>query len=81
MSEIEVTEGRLLSQDFGVGGPPTAAEAPFPPADSGKTPDILAAEIRTIKAQTGRMVLNISGANICVVYGLNQLAIPFEQSD
>ena len=28
--------------------------------DSGKTPDILAAEIRTIKNQTGRMVLNAS---------------------
>ena len=60
MSEMEVTEGQLLSQDFGVGGPPTAAGAPFPPTDSGKTPDILAAEIRTIKAQTGRMVLNAS---------------------
>lgn len=49
----EVTEGQLLSQDFGVGGPP-------PRLDSGKTPDILAAEIRTIKSQTGRMVLNAS---------------------
>ena len=26
MSEMEVTEGQLLSQDFGVGGPPTAKE-------------------------------------------------------
>ncbi|WP_297311607.1 DUF3102 domain-containing protein [uncultured Oscillibacter sp.] len=60
MSEKEVTEGQLLSQDFGVGGPPATAEAPRPPVDSGKTPDILAAEIRTIKAQTGRMVLNAS---------------------
>ena len=60
MSEMEVTEGQLLSQDFGVGGPPTTAEAPLPPVDSGKTPDILAAEIRTIKDQTGRMVLNAS---------------------
>ena len=60
MSEMEVTEGQLLSQDFGVGGPPAAAETPLPPVDSGKTPDILAAEIRTIKAQTGRMVLNAS---------------------
>ena len=24
MSEMELTEGQLLSQDFGVGGPPTA---------------------------------------------------------
>ena len=60
MSEMEVTEGQLLSQDFGVGGPPTAAEVPLSPVDSGKTPDILAAEIRTIKNQTGRMVLNAS---------------------
>ena len=60
MSEMEVTEGQLLSQDFGVGGPPAAAETPLPPVDSGKTPDILAAEIRTIKNQTGRMVLNAS---------------------
>lgn len=59
MSEMEVTEGQLLSQDFGVGGPPaTAGDTPLP--DSGKTPDILAAEIRTIKSQTGRMVLNAS---------------------
>lgn len=57
---MEVTEGQLLSQDFGVGGPPATAEAPLPPVDSGKTPDILAAEIRTIKNQTGRMVLNAS---------------------
>ena len=60
MSEMEVTEGQLLSQDFGVGGPPAAMESPLPPVDSGKTPDILAAEIRTIKNQTGRMVLNAS---------------------
>ena len=60
MSEMEVTEGQLLSQDFGVGGPPATAEVPLPPVDSGKTPDILAAEIRTIKNQTGRMVLNAS---------------------
>ena len=60
MSEMEVTEGQLLSQDFGIGGLPATAEAPLPPVDSGKTPDILAAEIRTIKNQTGRMVLNAS---------------------
>ena len=59
MSEMELTEGQLLSQDLGVGGPPaTAGDAPL--QDSGKTPDILAAEIRTIKSQTGRMVLNAS---------------------
>ena len=59
MSEMDLTEGQLLSQDFGVSGPPaTVGDAPLP--DSGKTPDILAAEIRTIKSQTGRMVLNAS---------------------
>ena len=59
MSEMELTEGQLLSQDFGVGGPPaTAGDTHL--QDSGKTPDILAAEIRTIKSQTGRMVLNAS---------------------
>ncbi len=59
MSEMEVTEGRLLSQDFGLGGSLSATED-APLSDSGKTPDILAAEIRTIKSQTGRMVLNAS---------------------
>ena len=35
MSEMEVTEGQLLSQDFGVGGPPaTVGDAPL--QDSGK---------------------------------------------
>lgn len=59
MSEVELTEGQLLSRDFGAGGlPATAGDAPL--QDSGKTPDILAAEIRTIKSQTGRMVLNAS---------------------
>ena len=66
MSEINVhtagdepDDGKFLSEDYGVGGPPAAAgDAPL--QDSGKTPDILAAEIRTIKSQTGRMVLNAS---------------------
>ena len=31
MSEMEVTEGQLLSQDFGVGGPPATTEVPLPP--------------------------------------------------
>lgn len=60
MSEMEVTEGQLLSRDFGVGGPPAAVEMPLPTVDSGKSPEILAAEIRTIKDQTGRMLLNNS---------------------
>lgn len=59
MSGMEVTEGQILSQDFGVGGPPAATETPAI-VDSGKPPEILAAEIRTIKSQTGRMVLNAS---------------------
>ena len=55
----EPDDGKFLSEDYGVGGPPAAAgDAPL--QDSGKTPDILAAEIRTIKSQTGRMVLNAS---------------------
>ncbi len=60
MSEMEVTGGQRLSQEFEVGGPPAAADETPSHPDSGKTPDILAAEIRTIKAQTGRMVLNAS---------------------
>lgn len=65
MSEIdlereEMEEGRLLSADFGLSVPPAAAEDAPMQTDSGKTPDILAAEIRTIKSQTGRMVLNAS---------------------
>ncbi len=65
MSEIdmereEMEEGRLLSADFGLSVPPAAAEDASMQTDSGKTPDILAAEIRTIKSQTGRMVLNAS---------------------
>lgn len=65
MSEIdmereEMEEGRLLSTDFGLSVPSAAAEDAPMQKDSGKTPDILAAEIRTIKSQTGRMVLNAS---------------------
>lgn len=55
----ETDDGKFLSEDYGVGGPP-AAVGDAPLQDSGKTPDILAAEIRTIKSQTGRMVLNAS---------------------
>lgn len=60
MSGMEVTEGQILSQDFGMGGLPATAETPPTTVDSGKPPEILAAEIRTIKSQTGRMVLNAS---------------------
>ena len=55
----EPDDGKFLSEDYGVGGPPAAAGDALL-QDSGKTPDILAAEIRTIKSQTGRMVLNAS---------------------
>ncbi len=51
MSEMEVTEGRLLSQDFGVGGTP-AAPAPE------RTLDVIEMEIRVIENQTGQAVLN-----------------------
>lgn len=58
MSEMEVTEGQLPSQDLGTGGSLATVED-VPLLDS-KTPDILAAEIRMIKSQTGKMVLNAS---------------------
>lgn len=51
MSELEVTEGQLLSQDFRAGAPV---------AESKKPPEILAAEIRSIKAQTEVVILSVS---------------------
>lgn len=49
MNEMEITEGQLLSQDFGLSAPVS---------ESKKPPEILAAEIRSIKAQTGAYLLN-----------------------
>ncbi len=57
MSEMEVTEGQLLSQDFEVGGPPSATAMECPPSEKGKPPEILAAEIREIKSQLGAHAL------------------------
>ena len=58
MSEMELTEGQLLSQDFGVGGPPATADMKCPSSEKGKSPEILAAEIREIKSQLGIQALN-----------------------
>lgn len=49
MSEMEVTEGQLLSQDFGVGGPSATPE---------RTLGVVEMEIRVIQHQTGQAVLN-----------------------
>lgn len=54
MSELEVTEGQLLSQDFGVGGPPTAVEVPPPP----RTVETVTLEIRTLQHQAQGIILN-----------------------
>ena len=53
MSEMEVTEGRLLSQDFGVGGPPTAMEVPPLP----RTVETVTLEIRTLQRQAQQIML------------------------
>lgn len=49
MSEMEVTEGQLLSRDFGVGGPPATPE---------RTLGVVEMEIRVIQHQTGQAILN-----------------------
>ena len=54
MSEMEVTEGQLLSQEFGVGGPPTAVEVPPPP----RTVETVTLEIRTLQHQAQGIILN-----------------------
>lgn len=54
MSEMEVTEGRLLSQGFGVGGPPAAVEVSPPP----RTAETVALEIRTLQQQAQGIILN-----------------------
>ena len=54
MSEMELTEGQLLSQDFGVGGPPTAVEVPPPP----RTVETVTLEIRTLQHQANGIILN-----------------------
>jgi hypothetical protein len=53
MSEMEVTEGRLLSQDFGVGGPTTAMEVPPLP----RTVETVTLEIRTLQRQAQQIML------------------------
>lgn len=54
MSEMELTEGRLLSQDFGVGGPPAAVDVPPPP----RTVETVTLEIRTLQHQAQGIILN-----------------------
>ena len=54
MSEMEVTEGQLLSQEFGVGGPPAAVEVPPPP----RTVETVTLEIRTLQHQAQGIILN-----------------------
>lgn len=54
MSEMEVTEGQLLSQDFGVGGPPAAVEIPAPIRTAGT----VALEIRTLQSQARGIILS-----------------------
>lgn len=53
MSEMEVTEGQLLSRDFGVGGPPAAVEVPPPP----RTVETVTLEIRTLQRQAQQIML------------------------
>lgn len=53
MSEMEVTEGQLLSQNFGVGGPPAAVEVPPPP----RTVETVTLEIRTLQRQAQQIML------------------------
>ncbi len=52
MSDMEVTEGQLLSQDFGVVDGTPAAPTPK------RTLDVVEMEIRIIENQTGQVVLN-----------------------
>ena len=54
MNEREVTEGQLLSQDFGVGGPPAVVEVP-PPS---RTVETVTLEIRTLQHQAQGIILN-----------------------
>ena len=54
MSEMEVTEGQLLSRDFGVGSPPAVVEIP-PPS---RTVETVTLEIRTLQHQAQGIILS-----------------------
>ena len=54
MSEMEVTEGQLLSRDFGVGSPPAVVEIP-PPS---RTVETVTLEIRTLQRQAQQIMLS-----------------------
>lgn len=52
--ELQAEEGRILSEQFGVGGPPAAVEVP-PPA---RTVETVTLEIRTLQHQAQGIILN-----------------------
>lgn len=54
MSGMEVSEGRLLSQGFGVGGPPAAVEVP----PLRRTVETVTLEIRTLQHQAQGIILS-----------------------
>ena len=54
MNEKEVTEGQLLSRDFGVGSPPAVVEIP-PPS---RTVETVTLEIRTLQHQAQGIILS-----------------------
>lgn len=56
MSETDATEGRLLSQSFGVGGPAEVEELPPPPPP--RTVETVTLEIRTIQRQAQGILLS-----------------------
>lgn len=52
--DLQAAEGRILSEQFGVGGPPAAVEVP-PPA---RTVETVTLEIRTLQHQAQGIILN-----------------------
>ena len=56
MNQMEVVEGRSLSQDFGVGGSPAAVEVPPPPPP--RTVETVTLEIHTLQHQAQGIILN-----------------------
>lgn len=52
--ELQAEEGRILSEQFGVGGPPAAVDVP-PPA---RTVETVTLEIRTLQHQAQGIILN-----------------------
>lgn len=52
--ELQAEEGRLLSEEYGVDGPPAAVEVPPPP----RTVEAVTLEIRTLQHQAQGIILN-----------------------